>query len=121
MALRLLVVDDDPQVLKLFSQLLTKGGYEVRTESSSEKALEAVAQSSPFDLVVLDLSMPAPDGFEVLKALRTLRPGMRVLVVSGYLGGALLEAAELLGATATLNKINAPRMLLSTVSQLLGQ
>jgi CheY-like chemotaxis protein len=121
MALRLLVVDDDPRILKLFSQILTNGGYEVRAESSSRKALEALDGANSFDLVVLDLSMPTPDGFDVLKSVRARRPGMRVLVVSGYLGGALLEAAELLGATASLNKTDAPKMLLPTVSQLLGR
>jgi DNA-binding NarL/FixJ family response regulator len=63
--------------------------------------------------------MPAPDGFDVLKQVRATQPGLRTLVISGFMGGALLAAAELLGATATLNKADAPRLLLSLVGQLL--
>jgi two-component system, OmpR family, response regulator len=118
--LRILVVDDDPQILKLFARILTKGGYLVRTEGSSQKAIElALDASEPIDLVVLDLSMPAPDGFEVLKALRAQRPGLRILVTSGFMAGAFLEAAKLLGATDSLNKQDAPDLLLRKVSQLL--
>jgi CheY-like chemotaxis protein len=116
---KVLVVDDDQQVLRLFSRILTKGGYTVHAEKSSKRALETLDKAGPFDLVVLDLSMPPPDGFEVLKALHTQRPGLRILVISGFLEGALLEAAELLGATATLKKTDAPRLLLQTVNHLL--
>src|SRR4051794_20663237 len=118
MASRVLIVDDDPQVLKLFTRILTKGGYEVRAETSSERALEALQRAEAVELVVLDLNMPAPDGFEVLKSMRNQRPGLRILVTSGFLDGALLEAAELLGATATLNKSDAPNLLLERANQL---
>ncbi len=117
---RILVVDDDPQVLRLFAKILTNGGYVVRTESSGKTALESL-EASPVDLVVLDLSMPAPDGFEILKALRKQRPGLRILVTSGFMGGALLEAAELLGATGTINKGDATRLLLQKVNLLLDR
>jgi len=119
MSARILVVDHGPQVVRLFSEILTTGGYVVRAAKSSKKATEILAASEPVDLVVLDLSMPPPDGFEILKALHSQRPGLRILVVSGFLGGALLEAAELLGATASLNKADAPRLLLPTVERLL--
>ena len=81
--------------------------------------MEVLEQSGPVDLLVLDLSMPEPDGFEVLKTLRAKRPGWRSLVISGFLGGALLEASELLGATASLSKTQAPKLLLKTVNDLL--
>jgi len=115
----ILIVDDDPQVLKLFSRILTRGGYRVHTENSGVHAIEALESAGPVDLMVLDLSMPGRDGFDILKTLRAQRPGLRVLVTSGCMGGALLEASEFLGATAVLNKIDAPRLLLSTVNGLL--
>jgi CheY-like chemotaxis protein len=116
---RILVVDDDPQALKLLGRILTRGGYEVHTAGSGKKGLELLDTAEPFDLLVLDLSMPAPDGFEVLKEVRAARPGLRTLVISGFMGGALLTAAELMGATATLNKTDAPRLLLLMVNRLL--
>jgi CheY-like chemotaxis protein len=118
-AYRILVVDDDPQVLKLFTRILTRGGYEVHTAESGKQSLALLNTFERFDLMVLDLSMPAPDGFEVLKEMRAVQPGLRTLVVSGFMGGALLTAAEILGATATLNKADAPRLLLPMVNQLL--
>ncbi len=116
---RILIVDDDSQVLKLYSSILTRGGYQVLTENSSQRAMQALDVAGQVDLLVLDLSMPPPDGFELLKTLRKTRPGLRILVNSGFLQGALLQAAELLGATAALNKTDAPAMLLPTVDQLL--
>jgi CheY-like chemotaxis protein len=116
---RILVVDDDPQALKLLSRILARGGYEVHTAESGRRGLDLLETAEPFDLLVLDLNMPAPDGFDVLKQVRATQPGLRTLVISGFMGGALLAAAELLGATATLNKADAPRLLLSLVGQLL--
>jgi CheY-like chemotaxis protein len=119
MARQLLVVDDDLQILKLFSQILTRGGYCVRTEDSSQRAMQALDTGAPLDLVVLDLSMPEPDGFEILKAFRAKSPELKILVTSGFIGGVLLEAAALMGASATLNKTDAPELLLKTVDSLL--
>jgi CheY-like chemotaxis protein len=116
---RILVIDDDPQTLKLFARILTRGGYEVHTVESGQECLGLLDAAEPFDLLVLDLSMPAPDGFEVLKEVRAQHPGLRTLVVSGFMGGALLTASELLGATATLNKAEAPGLLLRLVNHLL--
>jgi len=116
---RILIVDDDPQTLKLFSRILTKGGYHVTIEQSGEKAISVLDTGGPFDLMVLDLCMPKPDGFEILKEVRAQYPGLRTLVISGFMGGALLTASELLGATATLNKADAPGSLLQQVNRLL--
>ena len=113
------MVDDDPQILKLFSRILTGGGYTVRTEQSGGDALASLEDAGPIDLLILDLSMPKPDGFEILKAIRTKRPGLRILVISGFLGGSLLKASEFLGATASLSKTEAPKLLLKTVDDLL--
>ena len=115
---RILVVDDDPQVLKLYDRILTEGGYEVTATHKSSEVLQ-ILRKKAIELLVLDLDMPEPDGFEVLKFLRADWPGLRILVVSGYMQGALLKASERLGATASLNKTDAPELLLKTVDALL--
>ena len=114
----ILIADDEPQVLNLFTRLLTRGGYSVTAVDSGTSALKVLGDQ-PVDLLVLDLSMPPPDGFELLKRLRTSMPGLRILVTSGFMQGTLLKAAELLGATATLAKTDAPIHLLETVDHLL--
>ncbi|HXS95695.1 MAG TPA: response regulator [Candidatus Limnocylindrales bacterium] len=80
---RILVIGDKPQILKLIARILERGGYEVRTATCGGVALQAVATSRP-DLLILDLSMPEPDGFEVLKALRQREPTCRYLSFQGF-------------------------------------
>jgi CheY-like chemotaxis protein len=116
---RVLLVDDDPQVLELFDKLLTKGGHSVVSTNSGETALGILNTAASIDLMVLDLKMPKVDGFEVLKAARTKWPGLRILVVSGWLDGVLLTPARFLGATFSLNKADAPMLLLQTVNNVL--
>ena len=115
----ILLVDDDPQILKLFDKILTKGGYTVIGTNSGDSALKVLDGKESVDLMVLDLSMPQPDGFEVLKSARLKRPGLRILVISGWMGGTLLKPAKMLGATASLDKTAAPKKLLQTVNDLL--
>src|SRR5436305_3238312 len=115
---RILVADDDPQILKLFTRLLHQSGYSVTVVDSGAEAMR-VLQDESVDLLVLDLSMPEPDGFELLRALREKKPGLRILVISGYMQGALLKASEILGASASLSKADAPALLVKTVDNLL--
>jgi CheY-like chemotaxis protein len=116
---RILIVDNEPLVLGLFTEILREAGYDVQAVGSGTEGIEAAQQGS-FHLLVLDLSMPEPDGFEILKILRSTKPELKILVVSGFMHGALLRAAGLFGAAATMNKTDAPRLLLKTVRNLLA-
>src|SRR5947209_1677893 len=69
MAQIILVVDDDPNVVRLVSINLTQEGYSVRTAADGAEALASIAQARP-DLVILDVMMPVMDGFEALKRLK---------------------------------------------------
>ena len=66
---RLLVVDDDPQVIDLVRQLLDGEPYEVIAAADGQEALEAISHQRP-DIVLLDLLMPRLDGFAVIEYLR---------------------------------------------------
>src|SRR5207249_4871209 len=92
----ILVVDDDSQVLKLFVQILTRAKYPVLAANSGQAALQ-ILKEKPVGLVVLDLKMPQPDGFEILKAMRSKRPRLKILVISGFVTGEVLKASELVG------------------------
>ncbi len=116
---RILVVDDDPQVLKLFSNILTKGGHSVVSTNSGKSALDLLKTTGAVDLMLLDLGMPKPGGFEVLDVVRSKWPELKMLVISGFSRGPLLKASECLGATASLAKTDAPKLLLQTVNDLL--
>ena len=115
---QILIVDDDPHVAKMFSKMLVGDGYTVTTADSGSAAFVAL-QKREFNLLILDLAMPQPDGFELLKQLRAYRPELRILVVSGAFQGAVLKAAEMVGATAALSKLDAPAQLLPIVRQIL--
>src|SRR5512138_908022 len=69
MAQRILVVDDTPQNVKLFSDLLKARGYEVSSAASGEQALESIARQPP-DLVLLDIMMPGISGYDVCRRIR---------------------------------------------------
>lgn len=69
MARTVLVVDDDPQIVRVVEINLTQEGYQIRTAGDGEAALAAVREERP-DLVILDVTMPRMDGFEALKRLK---------------------------------------------------
>ena len=68
-AARLLVVDDEPDIVELLSASLRFAGFEVGTAASGQEALTLAATFRP-DLVILDVMMPGLDGFSVLSRLR---------------------------------------------------
>lgn len=117
---KILIVDDDESVLRWMKSTLTSDGYEVAGTTSAREALAMIEMSRP-DLLILDLNMPPPDGFEVLRSQRARFPGLRILVVSGHMHTALLEAASILGATATLSKPVDLEELLRTVRDIVGK
>jgi DNA-binding response OmpR family regulator len=69
MAARILVVDDDPDILDLLRMHLSSAGYEVRTARDGIEAGYRVL-SEPPDLIITDVNMPDMDGFELVAALR---------------------------------------------------
>ena len=73
-----------------------------------------------FDLIVLDLCLPDMDGIEFLMAVRAKLSTPRIIVMSGFMGGALLPAAEQLGSVATLAKPFSPEELLTLVDHSLA-
>lgn len=66
---RVLIVDDDPHILKLISLYFEKDGFEVQTAGDGESALSLFAEKKP-DVVLLDLMLPGKSGFDVLRELR---------------------------------------------------
>ena len=68
-AVRILVVDDEPAILRLMEYVLDRQGYIVRMATDGDEALEVVTTFSP-DLVILDIMMPRKDGYAVTKAIR---------------------------------------------------
>lgn len=77
----ILVVDDEPPMRKLLSSNLKASGYAVREATDGSEALKLIDEH-PFDLLLLDVNMPGPNGLQVLQALRR-SADMPVLILSG--------------------------------------
>jgi DNA-binding response OmpR family regulator len=78
---RVLVVDDEPQIRDVVTRALEAAGYAIDTAADGSAGLD-LALSGEYQLVILDIVMPATDGRQVLHQLRRLRPDQRVLVLS---------------------------------------
>lgn len=103
---RVLVIDDDPNILRNVTEILEDEGHEVLQAGGGKSALDLIEQREP-DLIVSDVYMPDMDGIELLIRLQTERPEIPVVAVSG--GGhmpkeELLGNASMLGAVAVLEK-----------------
>lgn len=80
---RVLIVDDEKNIVSSLQNILGDEGYEVTTAEDGLDALEMI-QSDPPDLVLLDIWLPGMDGIEVLKTVKTYYPEIEVLVMSGH-------------------------------------
>jgi len=80
---KILLVDDDPGLLRLLSIRLRAEGYDVEAVESAHKALAILNRFSP-DLVITDLRMDKMDGIGLLKELQTRSPGLRVVIITAH-------------------------------------
>ncbi|HEY2812666.1 MAG TPA: response regulator [Acidimicrobiales bacterium] len=116
---RILVVDDEPDILLLHRLNLEGAGHEVVLAADGMRALERITKDHP-DVVVLDVMMPVLDGWGVLEALQGRGDSPPVLVVSAKSAPADIEHAVSMGAAGYLAKpFNAP-VLLHEVARLLN-
>jgi CheY-like chemotaxis protein len=87
-----LVVDDEPSVRAATQLMVEALGFKVTAAADGPSALESVgAGAGPFDLALLDLTMPRMDGFELLRRLRATQPDLPVVVMSGYVESDIRE------------------------------
>ena len=120
---KVLLIDDDPVVISLYTALFRHSGYDVDTASDGEEGLTRLAQSRP-DAVVLDLQMPKVNGLEWLLHARAdlgrATPPIVILTTSEI--GVTMQAARHAGATEVLSKYRSnPDQVVDTVVALLGK
>ncbi|MZH02938.1 MAG: sigma-54-dependent Fis family transcriptional regulator [Nitrospinae bacterium] len=80
---RILIVDDEKNIVSSLTGILADEGYEVAKTGDGIEALEII-QNDPPDLVLLDIWLPGMDGIEVLKTVKTYHPEIEVLIMSGH-------------------------------------
>jgi DNA-binding NtrC family response regulator len=92
-----LVVDDEEQFLKVFSQRLEGKGMKVDTASSGEDAMKRV-KNKEFDAIILDLVMPGMGGLETLNRIKKENPDVQIIVLTGH--GTIEKGVEAIKAGA---------------------
>jgi CheY-like chemotaxis protein len=120
---RILVIDDDEQVLDMLYESLTREGYDVLRASNGEQGLRLYRQE-PVDLIITDIIMPEKEGIETIIELRKDFPDVKIIAMSG--GGRIgkkdyLHLAKIFGVQRTFKKPVAREQLLDAIKTLLKE
>ncbi len=100
---KILVVDDEENMLALFRRVLGKEGYHIECVDSGQGAVE-LAKERPFELAIVDVSMPDMDGIEVLARLKVINSEMPVIMITAFRSWEKEQAARRLGCEDYLSK-----------------
>lgn len=110
--LKLLLVDDDPDVVWGLGRYLTRKGCLVTTCGDGSEAIEQLEGGRAFDVVVTDIQMPEVNGLALIEWVRSNRPAMRTVVITGFGSPSIAEVAKRRGAVLYLEKPVDPDLLL---------
>ncbi len=120
-AAKILLVDDEPGMLRYIKTLLEVDDYKVETASTGEEAVERVQKGLQPDLVLLDVLMPGIDGLRTLEQLRQLQPGVKVVMLSCVSDTRKVVQAMKLGAQDYITKPFQKAELDAVIDLSLGQ
>lgn len=117
---RILVVDDDPELVELVSFNLKRAGYAIGTASNGVEAIKKASTMAP-DLILLDVMMPQLDGFAVCEILRrdSTTASIPIVMLTAITGEIGRLAGLGSGATDFLSKPFSPRLLVTRIENLL--
>jgi DNA-binding response OmpR family regulator len=121
MANKILIADDEPNIVTSLVFLMTRSGYEVRSARNGDEALALVESFQP-DLVLLDVMIPGRSGYEVCQRMRE-RPEWRhikIMMLSAKGRGAEVSKGLSIGADAYMTKPFSNRELIARIGGLLG-
>ncbi len=119
---RILIVDDEPSIVKIMQESLAFLGYQVSLETDSLRALDLFASSPDrFDLVITDLTMPNLTGDQLALKLMGIRPGIPVILCTGYSRKMTEEKALSMGLKAFLFKPLVLKDLAHTIRKILDK
>ncbi|MCG8616349.1 MAG: response regulator [Desulfobacterales bacterium] len=119
-AVRILLVDDEPDILATLEMLLRREGYRVATAGNGKEALETF-RTDQFDLVVSDIRMPEMDGLELMKALRPQNSRVEFIFLTGFASlDTAVDALRDNGAFDYLTKpLDSPDVILRSIERAL--
>jgi PAS domain S-box-containing protein len=118
----ILLLDDEPVLTTVLKRTLILLNYNVSTSNSAREAMDwCRADPARFDLVITDLTMPETNGLEVARELRDLRPGLPVILMSGYTATVTADTLREAGVFELLEKPVAPPALAQSVQRALNE
>jgi DNA-binding response OmpR family regulator len=117
---RILVVDDDPDVVTLVTDLLKANGYDVIGAPDGLEGILSGSYLDPLDLIVLDIMMPLADGLGVLNALKAVRPGLPIILLTAKTAPEDVEKGYDWGCDSYITKPFDSDHLLAEVRRLLA-
>jgi DNA-binding response OmpR family regulator len=122
MAKKILIADDEPNIVTSLEFVLARAGFELRVARDGQAALKAVEEFRP-DLVLLDVMMPLLSGFEVCQSIRANAAwqGVKILMLTAKGREAEVSKGLALGADAYVSKPFSTKALLERVNELLAQ
>ena len=117
---RILLIDDEPELLRALTVRLTAAGFTCVAASNGKEAFEKLAEQRP-DLIILDLLMPEMSGYEVCRRLKEdeRTSSIPVIVLTAVPGRTVKQTAQWLGVSSVLHKPFDSAELVSTVRDLL--
>src|SRR5271165_7021217 len=118
---KILLVDDEPGMLRYIKTLLEVDDYKVETATTGEEAIELVEKGLKPELVLLDVLMPGIDGLQTLERLRQMQPGVKVVMLSCVSDTRKVVQAIRLGAQDYLTKPFQKAELTTVIDQCLGK
>lgn len=116
----ILIIDDDRQMRRLVTRILTGAGHTVREAADGREGV-AMFEQQPAAMVITDIVMPGMEGIETIVNLRRDNPNVPIIAMSGGSDPLYLRAAARLGATGSLKKPFTSRSLLELVDAMLGK
>jgi DNA-binding response OmpR family regulator len=121
MAHRILIVDDEPNIVVPLEFLMKREGYEVAIAADGQAALDALEEKAP-DLVILDVMLPRMSGFEVCRHIRgdARWRGLKILMLTAKGRDSEMQKGLDLGADAYVTKPFSTRDLVTRVRTMLG-
>jgi len=114
--LNILIVDDEPIVLKRLKSALEKNGFHVETFDDGEKALRRLEEKD-FDIVVTDLRMPGLDGMQLLEKVLASGKNVKVILITGYATIEIAREALVKGAYDFIAKPFKPNDLREVITR----
>jgi CheY-like chemotaxis protein/anti-sigma regulatory factor (Ser/Thr protein kinase) len=118
---RILLVDDEPSIVRMITQMLTRSGYEVIGKTSSTSALNVFKKApEQFDLVISDLTMPEISGDQLAQAIKKIRPGMPIILCTGHSNRMDENKAKELGIEAFIIKPFSRKNITEAISNVLA-